>query len=558
MRLDETRLIGRADSRLAREDVIAYRSSGQWRGIPLVDDLRDAVARVPDRIAVVDHQLATGRRRAWTYRETDELVTRLAAGMTDRGLRPGDGVAVMLPNRAEFVALLYAIFSIGAVYSGIPASYGLREAAYIVNHAQVRMLVVPRELRGRDFAPFVAQLRERCPALELVVMVTDAPHEVGEEVAGCVVPFDDLPAATADARPDTEVHAGDVCHIGFTSGTTGEPKGVMNTHETLGTVLRNWVAFVGREQLGDPMVNLIPSPVGHHSGFLWGVLMTVHLQATMVLVDQWSAPAIARLAAEERVTTMIAAPTFLQDLVDLPEPPGGRPDHWRFISIPGAPIPRALVGRAAQALHCFVCPSWGMTEWGIGISARPGMPADRIEAYDGVAVPGCEVRVVDADGRACAAGEEGDLQIAGAGLFLGYVDRPEATAEAFDGPWFRTGDRAVVTADGYLEIRGRTKDIVIRGGENIPVVEIENLIYAHPDVAEVALIGLPDARLGERACAIVTLRAGTTLTLEQLTVHLLDQGVSKHFLPERVEVVEEIPKTMSGKIRKNELRDRFA
>jgi len=370
--------------------------------------------------------------------------------------------------------------------------------------------------------------------------------------------FDELISGDPGPRPP-EPDGAALTHLGFTSGTTGEPKAVMNTHQTLDTVIAAWTAHVGRDTFGDPPVNLVASPVGHHTGFLWGVLLTAYLGGTAVYWDRWDPEAAPGLIADEGVTTMIAAPTFLQDLVRVVGADPSPLASLRMACIPGAPIPRALVPLARERIGCFVCPAWGMTEWGIGISGAPGLPADRLDATDGVPVPGCRVRVVDPATRAeLPPGREGALEITGPGLFLGYYDRPDATAEAIRDGWFSTGDLATIAEDGYVTLAGRTKDIVIRGGENIPVTRVEDLLYRHPAVLDAAVVGVPDERLGERACAVLAVRPGTELTLGEVTDFLLGEGLSTHFLPERVELTDALPKTMSGKIWKVELRSWLA
>jgi cyclohexanecarboxylate-CoA ligase len=552
MTTTEQSLLDRLDSRLTQEDLERYYGNGQWRRKILADYLQDALQHDHTATAAVSYDVERGTRVALTYEEYADLVARTATGLAEVGIGPGDITAVMLPNRHEFGAVILGLSRLGAIYSGIPITYGSREVEFILNRTKAKVLVVQRTFRGRDFTEFVHELRPRLEHLETVVVVPD-----GEERGGLQAPYRSWADLTAKAGADfPEVDPGSVCQIGFTSGTTGEPKGVMNTHQNLDAVLHNWIQFIGRKHFGEHPVNLIPSPVGHHSGFLWGVLMSAYLKGTAVFMDRWSPDDATEIVASEQVTTMIAAPTFLQDLLDSPARTPEKTASWKVISIPGAPIPRALVRRATKELGCFICPSWGMTEWGIGVSAAPGLPEEKIYERDGVPVPGCDVRVVNDAGEPVA-GEEGDLQIKGAGLFVGYYERPQFTDEAFVGGWFKTGDRAIQDEDGFIEIRGRTKDIIIRGGENIPVVELENVIYRHPDIADVALVGLPDPRLGERACAVVVLRQGADLSKEELSEFLLREGVSKHFLPERFEVLDAMPKTMSGKIRKVELRERY-
>jgi cyclohexanecarboxylate-CoA ligase len=550
MRTPARDLLARPETHVSPELAETYRRDGAWRKRTLGSYLTAAAAARPDTIAAVSYESATGTRTALTYAELRGLVQRLSSGLASLGVEQGDVVTVMLPNRHEFAALIHAIVERGGVYSGIPATYGRREAGFMLAWARSRVFVVPQAFRGTDHVAMARDLWQgQASRLEHVVVLGEAPGGQGWHT------FDEL--AAADPRvPAPAVDPGSLVHIGFTSGTTAEPKGVMNTHQTLDAVLRRWLEHIGGGLLDERSVNLIASPVGHHTGFLWGVLMTAYLGGTAVFLDRWDAETAADVIEREGVTTMVAAPTFLQDLLEVAGTSRGRAAlrSLRMIAIPGAPIPRPLVPRAREQLGCFVCPAWGMTEYGIGISGSPTLPRERVEATDGIPVAGCDVRVVDPGGEPVAPGEEGDLEIRGAGLFLGYYERPDATEEAIVDGWFRTGDRAAQDADGFVSLTGRTKDIVIRGGENVPVAAIESLLHEHPLVAEATVVGVPDERLGERACAVVALRAGGGLSLPEVAGFLLDRGLSKHFLPERLEVVASLPKTASGKVRKVELR----
>lgn len=546
-------LVAMRESRLTAELVARYVEEGSWRSETLDCYLAWAARESPNKLAAVSVDGQTGERTASIrYGELDGLVDRLVGGLARLGVGAEDTVSIMLPNRLEFGALIFALSRLGAVYSGIPVSYGEEDVAFMLRRAQSKVLVAPSGYRQADHIGMARRLLTETSGLGHVVAVGgEAPAEPGW------LSFKELASSEPlDRRP--EVDPGSLAHVGFTSGTTGEPKGVMNTHQMLDFVCRRWVEHVGDEVLNRDTVNLIPSPVGHHSGFLWGVLMTSLLGGTAVYLDRWSPRVAAEAIGREGVTAMIAAPTFLQDLVRLP---GVGPDTFpslRVISIPGAPIPRSLVPQARETLGCFICPAWGMTEWGIGISGSPKLPNERMEENDGVPVEGCEVRVVEVDGEPAAPGQPGDLQITGPGLFAGYLDRPDFTAEAIVDGWFQTGDQAIVDEDGYVSLVGRSKDIIIRGGENVPVHRVENLLYRHPAVLDAAVVGVPDERLGERACAVLALEPGQHLTLEEVTRFLLDEGLSKHFLPERLDLVEQLPKTQTGKIRKFEIRNRLA
>jgi cyclohexanecarboxylate-CoA ligase len=538
----------RPDSRLTPELVGRYVDGGAWRSATLRSMLTEAAAEHPDRVAAVDRASGRTGSSRLTYAELDERAHRYACGLHALGVRAGDFVAVMLPNRADFAALVFAINELGAVYSGIPVAYGEREVEVILRRTGARVAVVAETFGSNSPLQLVQGLRGGLPSLQHVV-VAGEPAEEGVTALSSLLTAPEVELGAVDPRA--------LCHVGFTSGTTGEPKGVMNTHQTLRAVLDNWIALQGRESLGEPLVNLIASPVGHHTGFLWGVLLTTLLRGTGVYLDRWVPDQATHVIREEGVTTMFSAPTFLQDLVhtDLAQDGG---TTLRTVVLAGAPVPRTLPAVAGELFGAYVCPAWGMTELGIGISCAPHLPA-RAQSTDGVPVPGTEVSIVDPDGHEAPPGTVGALRIRGAGLFLGYLHLPEVTAEEIDQDgWFTTGDTARRTEEGFVLLEGRTKDIVIRGGENIPVTVVESLLFEHPDVVEASVIGVPDPRLGERACAVVVPGGGVRPSLEEVCAFLLERGLSKHFLPERLELVDALPKTPSGKIRKVELRGRYA
>lgn len=541
----------RPDSRLTPDLAERYVRDGSWTPYSLVSLLTAAAERHPDRLAAVGYRDEDrgrgGEPQRLTYAQLADLSHRLACGLADLGVERGDAVAVMLPNRVEFAALIFAINQLGAVYTGIPAAYGEREVATILGRNRAKVLVVPVAFRSVRHIDMVRDLRSALPALQTVVVAGEAqPLRSGE------VPFERLTTAPDRRFPQPDPAA--LCHLGFTSGTTGEPKGVMNTSQTLGFVLRQFVRHIGTDLLGDPAVNLVGSPVGHHTGFLWGVLLSAYLEGTAVYLDRWDPRWARQVIRDEKVTTMFGAPTFLQDLAR--DAAGDETETLRSVVIAGAPVPRTLPEEAGATLGCTVVPAWGMTEWGIGIAWQPRLGVEALRT-DGVPVDGCEVRIAAADGSPLPDGSLGDLLIRGPGLFLGYFERPDAMREEFVDGWFRTGDTAIRRPDGTIILHGRSKDIIIRGGENIPVVEVESLLYEHPEIVEAAVVGVPDPRLGERACAVIVPRAGARPDLEQLCDFLLDRGLSRHFLPERVQTVDRLPKTASGKIRKIELRARL-
>jgi cyclohexanecarboxylate-CoA ligase len=323
---------------------------------------------------------------------------------------------------------------------------------------------------------------------------------------------------------------------------------------TSNTLFSNLTPYIGRLGLSGSDVVLMASPLAHQTGFMYGVMMPVALGCPVVLQDLWNADRAADRVAGEGVTFTMASTPFLADLTDCAE---RRPEAFRSLRIflaAGAPIPRVLVRRAREHLGAHIVSAWGMTENGAVTTTKLDDPPQQVFESDGCALPGMELRTVDALSHPLPVGEEGRLQVRGCSNFVGYLKRPSLYGTDAEG-WFDTGDLARLDAEGYVRITGRSKDIIIRGGENIPVVEIEGILYRHPGVAEVAIVAMPDARLGERACAFVVPKGGASLSLPDLAAFLQNEKVAKQYIPERVEIVPELPKTPSGKVQKFRLRE---
>jgi acyl-CoA synthetase (AMP-forming)/AMP-acid ligase II len=314
---------------------------------------------------------------------------------------------------------------------------------------------------------------------------------------------------------------------------------------------------IKRLQFSERDVILMSSTFGHQTGYLYGYCITLLLGATGVWLDIWNAAEAARLIEAERVTFTMGATPFLQDLTGVP----ARHDlsSLRLFISAGAPIPRPLVRDARARLGCAISPGWGMTENGLVTCNGFDDPEEKGFTTDGCPLRGMELRVVDGDGQGLPPGTEGDLLVRGPSQFVGYFKRPEFTSESYTAEgWFKTGDRGTLDRDGYLSITGRSKDLIIRGGENIPVVEVENVLFAHPKVASVAIVGMPDARLGERACAFVIPKPGESPTLAELVAFLEGKQLARQKFPERIEIVSEFPMTPSGKVQKFRLRQLVA
>ena len=347
-------------------------------------------------------------------------------------------------------------------------------------------------------------------------------------------------------------HPDEVAEVIFTSGTTGEPKGVMHTHNTLEAAVR---LMIDAQGIGTGDVIHMASTFAHQTGYLYGARLFIQSGATGVFQDVWVPAAFADLVGRERVTCSFGATPFLADVLRVPSLEERDLSSWRLFGCFGAPIPLPLLEEAAARLPCRVMPGWGMSEVALLTTTRPTDPPEKTVATDGVPFPGCEVMVLDEEGKEAPRGEEGDLVCRGVADFVGYVQGRAFTEACYtaDG-WFTTGDRARMDGDGFIRITGRTKDLIIRGGENVPVKEIEDVLVRHPRVAGVAVVAVPDDRLGEIGCACV-LADGEPPTLDELRDLLRDAGVTTQFWPERLEVVDEFPTTPSGKVQKYKLRE---
>jgi len=534
---------------LSTERRRAMRTAGLWPDRLALDHLDDNLRAAPDDVALIDHNSMTGRSTALTWRDLDRRSRGIAVALARAGIEPGDVVAWQLPNWWEFVALHLACLRVGAISNPLMPIFRERELEYMLGFAEARLLVVPARFRGYDHAAMATRLRGGLPRLRDVWVVGgDGPDAFETQALGAAL--EDAPEAEAlfaARRPAPD----DVVELLYTSGTTGQPKGVMHTSNTLFGTLRSSIDFFrlsGREVL------LMASPMAHQTGFLFGILLPIALGARAVLQDIWDPATAAALVERHRVTWTIASTPFLADLARTPALARHDISSLRVFASGGAPIPRVLVREASERLGAAVCALWGMTENGVVTATRPDDPPDKVFNTDGVAVPGYEVRVVDAGGKPAPTDTEGDLQARGVGLFVGYLKRPDAWGTDAEG-WFDTGDRARMDSDGYIRITGRSKDIIIRGGENVPVAEVEELLYRHPAIEAAAVVAMPDERLGERGCAVVTLKPGASLDFAGMVAHLIDQRMSKTYMPEQLVVLAEMPRTASGKIQKFRLRE---
>lgn len=526
----------------------AMREAGFWLDRTIDEYLVEAIHRAPDKPALIAYRADRTEPKRISYAELGDQVARAAGALRAMGVGVGDIVAVQVPNWWEFVVVSLACGRIGAVVNPLMPIFRERELEFMLGFAEAKVLIVPAVFRGFDHAAMAEGLRQRLPKLQHVLVVDGIGENGFERVllqGSARVEASADPKAGA-LRPD------DLAVMMFTSGTTGSPKGVMHTCNTLVACGR---ALSGRFGLTRDDVLLACSPLGHMTGYAAIMMQGIYLGSTVVLQDVWEGKRGVTIMAAEGVTYTAASSPFLADICDAVVSGAPRPDRLRNFLCGGAPIPPVLIQRADKELGLKVCSLWGMTESLSSALTEPSRAAEKSSRTDGRALEGVGLRVVDFDGKPLPSGQTGRLMVRGAQMSLGYYKRPDIPTYDADG-WFDTGDLAYMDDEGYIRINGRTKDVLIRGGENVPVVEIEALLYKHPAVAMAAIVGYPDARLGERACAFVELRPGHAFDLLALQAYMEECKVAKQYWPERVVVVDAVPRTPSGKIQKFLLKER--
>ena len=520
------------------------RSRGLWSDKTIQSYFDQVVKMAPDKTAVVAYRKDCAEPQRITYRALDDLARRIALSLTVLGVRRHDVVSFQLPNWWEFIALMLACVRIGAVANPLMHILREHELKFMLDLAETKVFIVPRSFRGFDYQSMARQLQTSLPKLNQVVVVDGDGDDSFDRVL--------LKERDASEQPAFEpLQPDDVVLVMYTSGTTGEPKGVMHTSNTVFAAAHSLI-----ERLGiTPDDNVLSaSPLSHLTG--WVVLATIPLMlgSTAVLQDIWEGRRALEIMAKEKIGFSAASTPFLVDMCEGVAAGMLRPPNFRLFLCAGAPIPPVLVERARDTMGLTVCSCWGMTEMAAGSVTEPGRASEKSSVSDGCPLPNVELLVADESGNELPVGETGRLLLKAPWLFGGYLKRPHLSTLDEKG-WFDTGDLAYADAEGYIRINGRTKDVIIRGGENIPVMTVENLLYGHPSVASVAVVPYPDARMGERACAFVVLKPGESLTFDEMTKYFDEIKLTKQYRPERLEIVQELPSTASGKIQKFRLRE---
>jgi len=513
----------------------------------LLNDFVDGWAEAePTKTAIVD------ARSRYSYGELRQWANGVAFGFLDCGIRRGDVVSVQLPNWNEFIIVALALERIGAVLNPVAPIFRGRELRSILRLARSKAVVMPASFRGFDYPSMYRELGRELPGIDTRIVVGDGggDHEIGWNEFLDRGASRGTPSETLDLlRPG----ANEVTELMFTSGTTGEPKGVMHTPNTIGAGVEPMRRALAMSS-GD--VCHMASTLGHQTGFLYGMQLALRIGGRLILQEIWDAAHFVKLIEAERVTFTMGATPFLADVLAATNLPYHDTTSLRLFLCGGAPIPQPLAERATRELACRLVPVWGMTELGVVTAVGPEDPAAKTTTSDGRPYAGAELLVRADDGRPTPRGSEGELCARTPAAFVGYSQGRAFTERFFDADgWFSTGDRATMDADGFIRITGRSKDLIIRGGENVPVKEVEDVLLRHPKVRNVALVAAGHPRLGEVGCACLIPAGPVPPTLDEICAFLEAQQVTRQFWPERMLVLEEFPMTPSGKIQKFRLRE---
>jgi fatty-acyl-CoA synthase len=516
-------------------------------GDTIGDNFDRTAAAYPDGEALVEVQ--TGRR--WTYAQLREEIDTVALGLLAAGLAKGDRVGIWAPNLAEWTLTQYATAKIGVVLVNINPAYRTHELEFVLNQAGISVLVAATAFKTSDYAAMISDVRPNCPELRQVILI-GTPDWDGMVAAGAKGDRAELARLQAELSPD------DPINIQYTSGTTGFPKGATLSHHN---ILNNGY-FVGRlcgYTSADRVA--IPVPFYHCFGMVMGNLGCTTNGATMVIPGPGFDPkATLHAVAQEKCTSLYGVPTMF--IAELNDPTFESYDlsSLRTGIMAGSPCPVEVMKQVVDRMgmtEVTIC--YGMTETSpVSTQTRADDSLELRVSTVGRVHPHVEIKVVDPEnGLTLPRGEPGELCTRGYSVMLGYWNEPAKTAEAIDSArWMHTGDIGIMDSDGYLNITGRIKDMVIRGGENVYPREIEEFLYSHPDILDAQVIGVPDVKYGEELCVWVTLRDGATpLTAEALREYAT--GKLAHYkIPRYVMVVDEFPMTVTGKVRKVEMREK--
>ncbi len=513
-------------------------------GLTIGGQLERTTGLFGDRDALVD----VGSRRRWTYRELDEAVTGLATGLLGLGVAKGDRVGIWAPNVPEWVLVQYATAKIGAILVNINPAYRGHELGYVLVQAGVSVLVSATTFKGSDYAAMIDEVRGDAPLLREVVLLGSPEWE---QLAGTA------PDRAAVAERLGTLDRDDPINIQYTSGTTGFPKGATLTHHN---ILNNGFLVTEVQRFTEEDRLCVQVPFYHCFGMVMGNLGSMaHGSCVVIPAPSFDPAATVAAVQAERCTALYGVPTMFIAILEHPDFPAADLSSLRTGIMSGSPCPVEYMKRVVAEMHMEeITISYGMTETSpVSTHTRVDASLERRTSTVGTPQPHVEIKIVDPEsGLTVARGQTGELCARGYLVMRGYWEQPERTAEVIDaGGWMHTGDLATMDDEDYVNIVGRLKDMVIRGGENVYPREIEEFLYSHPDIADVGVVGVPDPRYGEELCAWIRMREGC----EPITADALREfcrGKLAHYkIPRYVHLADEFPMTVTGKVRKIAMRE---
>jgi acyl-CoA synthetase (AMP-forming)/AMP-acid ligase II len=530
--------------RYTEEQIDGFYAAGYWQPTSFNTLIADQAARRGEQTFVFDSTTSL------TYADFRDKALRVAVGLKRQGVRRGDRVVVQLPNWTDFPLVAAALSRIGAVLVPIMPIYRAEEVAYVLRHSAAVAAVTCEEFRGFGHLAMFEELRSAAPELRALYVARSAGTSQTASLDSLVV-GGELPDLQAEAGPDSSPDDGFL--VVYTSGTTSRPKGCFHTFNTV----RASASAIGKSlAYAEHDVQFGPSPVTHSTGLVTSVVLPLIAGAKSYLMEAWD-PHEGLIRIEKYgCTAAVTATPFLQMLMAVYDPAKHDASSMRLWVCAGSPIPGAIVERSRQLLGCQTLSLYGRSENFLTTMCTVADPPRRSASSDGSAVEGAEVKVVGADGLEVPRGEEGDIAYRGPSHMIEYFRDEEQTAALFTPEGFsRSGDLGRMDSGGFVRVTGRLKDIIIRGGMNISARDLEDHLLQHPAIENVAIVGMPDERLGEKVCAYVVLAGrSSTLTLEDVTAYLREHRLATQKLPERLEIVSALPTTATGKIQKHVLR----
>ncbi|MBR0411894.1 MAG: AMP-binding protein [Eubacterium sp.] len=518
-----------------------YEEQGLWSDQTLLDYWNLAVSRYADKEYIVDD---LGKRL--TYRAVDEKADILAAYMTDQGIGTGDMVTLQCTPRSEFILICIACFKIGAIVVPIKMRTGAAEWISLMNRIGSRMHFAVHKYHGDDICDFINKYKNEVRKNVTYIYIGGERH--GEEEKQ----FEDILKGKKTALKKPECNANEIAVILFTSGTTKGSKGVLLTHNN---VISSEKIFNECLHLTSEDIMFMPAPLSHATGFHHGVIAAMLAGGKLVLMEQYNAAGALDIMDEEHCTFSMGATPFIFDYLKHMDLGHKKPSSLQFYVCGGAPVSYELTRSAWENHHLLVCECYGSTESVPHVLVPPERAMELKGKWSGKTMGAIEIRVVDEKGNDVPPGTVGEEISRGPNVFVGYLDDPDSTKEALDEDgWFHSGDLCYGNEEGYIKISGRKKDIIVRGGENLNINEIEESMLGCPGVYKTGVVGMRDARLGERVCAfVINDNSGIVPTVSSIGKYLASKKVSKWLWPEHIEFIDRLPYTDSGKLKRYEL-----